>query len=320
MVLSSSIFFIFKGDQGVRYGYGHVYRIIEIYKSLQNFKKFKFFFIINNNQKLKIFLKKKVKNVFFINTKKKLNKINSNSICIIDTFLKTETDIKNFIFKNNFSKIISFDNIEKNDHTKINPVAFLTKKLNHTNKIFQGLQYFIIKKNIKNVINKKKNKILITTGGSDKYNLSYEIAKKVYKDYKLSVLIGPGYNKKNKILKLKKIKFLKDLEDSSTLFMKNDYIITTGGFSMFEACAYNKPTFVIENYKHQKKAINYFTKKKYIYNLGTRDKFKKMSKENMLSILSNKEILKNLTKNKKIFNQKAIDNIRDIIITKVNEK
>ena len=156
---------------------------------------------------------------------------------------------------------------------------------------------------------------MITTGGSDKYDLSYIIAKKVVNDFSLSVLIGPGFKKNNKIFKLKNIKFFKNLKNTSNLYSSNDIIITTGGFSMFESCSLNKPTFVIENYNHQKKAIRYFEKKKYIYNFGSRKKFKQLSSKKILLTLKNLKIIKNLIKkNHNIFDSKAIYRIKDIIM------
>ncbi len=310
-----NIFLIFKADQGEKYGYGHLYRMLSIYNLLKKNTNLKFYFFINNNNDIKSFLKKKkIKNIFLIKSKSNFRNL-GDTICVIDVFLRLGKDIKNFIRKNNLKKIIVFDNIEKNNYIKINPVAYLTKKFLNCTNIYQGLKYFISPKAKKTNNKSNYRKILITTGGSDKYDLSYIIAKKVVNDFSLSVLIGPGFKKNNKIFKLKNIKFFKNLKNTSNLYSSNDIIITTGGFSMFESCSLNKPTFVIENYNHQKKAIRYFEKKKYIYNFGSRKKFKQLSSKKILLTLKNLKIIKNLIKkNHNIFDSKAIYRIKDIIM------
>jgi len=315
MKSKKNIFLIFKADQGERYGYGHLYRMLSIYNFLKKNTNLKFYFFINNNNDVKSLLRnKKINNIFSIKTKKNFENLD-NTICVIDTFLKLGKDIKNFISNNNLKKVIIFDNIEKNNYIKINPVAYLTKKFPNHRNIYQGLKYFITNKSKKSKKSKLYKKILITIGGSDKYNLSYLIAKKIMNDFSLSVLVGPGYNKKNKIFKLKNIKFFRNLKSTSNLFLNNDIVISTGGFSMFESCSLNKPTFVIENYRHQKNAIKYFEKKKYIYNFGSRKKFKQLSSKKTILILKNTKIIKNLIKkNQNIFDSKAISRIKDIIL------
>ncbi len=54
-----NIFLIFKADQGEKYGYGHLYRMLSIYNLLKKNTNLKFYFFINNNNDIKSFLKKK---------------------------------------------------------------------------------------------------------------------------------------------------------------------------------------------------------------------------------------------------------------------
>jgi spore coat polysaccharide biosynthesis predicted glycosyltransferase SpsG len=282
--MQKKIIFYFKADEGIKFGFGHAYRVLNIYKKLKlSSKNTKFFFIINKNTFLLNFLKsKKISNIHFIEEiyDPKLFDIFQNSKIIIDIYRKTDRHI-NFI-KSKFKdlKTIALDNFEikKNFDAYINGVSYAQKKIyNRKKNIYQGFKYICIpNKNLKKKVdfNFKKPKIFVSTGGSDKKNIIIKITKYLLKlkNVKINILIGPGFEKHNKIFALNKkfeqIKLIQNVKNLSKYISKNDCAITTGGFVMYECLALNLPTFVIKNYEHQKYSINYLNKKKSIIYIG----------------------------------------------------
>ena len=61
----SNFYFIARGDKGIKYGFGHIIRIIRVYKKIENFfgKNFSYIFLVNKEKnvlkKIKSLTKKK---------------------------------------------------------------------------------------------------------------------------------------------------------------------------------------------------------------------------------------------------------------------
>jgi len=87
---------------------------------------------------------------------------------------------------------------------------------------------------------------------------------------KISVVIGFGVKKKNKVFELKdkRIHFIKNLKNLNKLFLKSSITICTGGTVMFESIASGQKPIIIQSYDNQKYAINFFKKKKVIFYIG----------------------------------------------------
>ena len=106
------------------------------------------------------------------------------------------------------------------------------------------------------------------SGGADYKNFLFKILNylKDEKQFKIEVVIGPGVKKTNKIHRINSLRVKKSigLNNLSKSIIASDICICTGGTTMFEVIASGKVPIVIENYDHQKYAIEYFNKKKAI--------------------------------------------------------
>ena len=308
--MQKKLIFYFKGDEGINFGFGHAYRVLNIYKKLKlESKNIKFFFIINKNTFLLNFLKsKKINNIHFIDEiyDHKLLSIFENSKIIIDVYKKTDRHI-NFI-KSKFKgiKTIALDNFEvyKNFDIYINGVSYTQKKIyNKKNNIYQGFKYICVpNKNFKKKtdFNFKNPKIFISSGGSDKKNIIPKITKYLLKlkNIQINISIGPGFEKHNEIFtldkKYKQIKLIQNVKNLSKYIVKNDCAITTGGFVMYECIASNLPTFVIKNYEHQKYSIKYLDKKKSIIYMGEGSKLNLNKFNKKISLINDYSFIKKI--------------------------
>ena len=279
--MKKTIYFRVDGDEGKFSGLGHIYRSIKIYKYLKKKLNFNYEFIFLSKYGIgKILLKKHTKEKVLNYTNNIFNKLKiyKNDVFIIDTLgaekflLKKLNQIK--------LKKISFDELKTNLFQKgliINGILFAKKKLKKKKNIniYQGLKYIIINKEYK--VKKKVKDIdvnnltaLVCSGGADDRGFLYKISSILNhtKLKKINVVIGKAVNKNNKIFKLKskKIKKILNITSLKKLIDKSDMIICTGGTIMFEAIACGKKPYIFQNYLHQKSTINYFNKKKVIFN------------------------------------------------------
>ena len=141
--------------------------------------------------------------------------------------------------------------------------------------IYQGLKYIIlnkeykVKKKVKD-INVNNLTALVCSGGADNRGFLYKISSilKNTELKKINVVVGKAVKRNNKIFKLKskKINKILNLTSLKKLIERTDVIICTGGTIMFEVIACGKKPYVFQNYLHQKSTINYFNKKKAIFN------------------------------------------------------
>ncbi len=279
----NNFYLIVRGDNGKKYGFGHVFRTIRIYKKLQKeLKNHNFIFLVNKNKdlikKIKSNLKKGaiIKNINFF-TK---NNFQKNDILLFDT-LGIEKKFLNYLNKKKIKKIISLDHLNLrniNQALIINGIFFAKKKIftkNKNIKILQGPQYNTIEElsdKIEKVCSKKmKKKIFLSSGGSDRKNMIIKFLSFLNKFNNLQIFvpIGPGF-KISQIKNFKKyenVKFFSKVQNSINLMSKCDFNIVSGGLSMFEGLVSRKPTFVVETYDNQKFAIKYFNKKGLIISL-----------------------------------------------------
>lgn len=295
--MNNSIYIIAHGDNGSKYGLGHIYRTIKIYDYIRtNFPKIKCNFISKN--KIGINVLENITKSKVINQKNFLK--DNFIICQRDIFIIDNLGIDKIIIKKleyfNIHKIISFDdlNFTLSSGTIINGILF-TKKILYPKKninIYQGLKYFIINSEYKKKEPKKKfsGNIIISTGGSDLRFLLYDLSKILIK-YNFNiiyVIFGNGCSSNHPIIKLSKknknINLIKNKSSLKYYFDRSDFSIVTGGIVMFESIASCTPTYVIQNYQHQKYAIDFFSNKKFVKKLGSYNNYKR----NLNNFLKNK--------------------------------
>ena len=332
--MNKTIYFRADGDHGKNSGFGHLNRILKIYKFLRKIlsKKYKFIFLIKKNLSAIKFLKKNYEDKIVIFSKENLKKLSpkSSDIFIIDT-LGVEKKLIEKIDKCKVLKKISFDEIDTtrfNSGIIINGIFFLKKRLLQKKnlKIFQGLDYTVLDEEFskkKKLCFKNEKNILVTSGGADFKNFLYKIVKLLLnQNYKLNVLIGPGVKKNNIINKIshKNVYKKRNVKNIFRCLQNTNVCICTGGTVMFESISSGKIPIVFENYSHQKYAIEFFSKKKAIINGG---KFKNISKKKMLKLIRGHSLLRQkkiFVRNSNLVDGKGIYRVKKIILNYINEK
>lgn len=283
-------------DNGEKFGLGHLVRTIEIIKEItkKNFN-FDIIFLVNSNPIVKLYINSTLGNFhkYSIIEIKNYNlkiffniKINRNDVLFVDNLGK-DSKLINIFIKKGLKKIISLDDLKNKLTSKsiiINSIYSLKKKILKKNypkgiKIYQSLKYLPLKKefNKKFSFKRKENlkNIIVLTGGADYNNLSLRLLSflKKYKKIKIKLLTGKAYNNFKALLKLKKkysnLRIIKHSKNIIEHLNKSNLIISTGGNVMFETLVCRKTAAIIQNYYHQKYAINFFNKKKCIFFIGT---------------------------------------------------
>lgn len=204
---------------------------------------------------------------------------------------------KFFFKKNNFLKFVKKNIAQiKNNLLIIDSFAkdslikfFKIKKLNHILPYFHkdkknlNYKYFVFPESLKKIKKKKITKVknvLITFGGSDLMNSSYNFAKILAKNFNninLKLILGPYFNKQNvsKIKKLKRnfknIKINKFQKNLVNLINESDLIITSTGLTKYETCLTNKHIVVYADNKNNYMLNDSFKKRHIAINLSYKD-------------------------------------------------
>ena len=267
--------------------YGHFFRIFKIYNFFK--KKINFVFIVKygdlsffkkffKGKILKIPNPKNFKTVFLYLKRNNINKIlcDINSEC---SFINTaKPDFKIIGIKDNTKFLKYYDTI-------IFPHSYIKIKKKKEQTIYQGLKYIFFdklffKKKFK--LKKKMSNLTVTIGGSDNLNLSKKIIDILIKkrlNIRLNLVIGPGYKKKISRYKNKNLKIYENVSNEKFLNirLKSDFIITSGGQTLYENLFLNIPMICFDTNNHEKKIIDDFANKKFLIK-GSFDKLKQIEK------------------------------------------
>jgi spore coat polysaccharide biosynthesis predicted glycosyltransferase SpsG len=308
------IFFIYQSSPEIGLGHKKRCEYLSCLVKKKIKKKIKFYFInLEKNRYLKkksFFLKSEKFNDRFLENL--LHKHNPNFIFfdLIKTF-----NIKklNFIKKVS-SKIvlIGVDQLIKNYSffdKFIFPYPFVKNKkkiISNSKNFYYGWNSIIINPKIKRLKFKASNKLLITIGGSDKFNLGKIIPKYVDQiiKKKMKILWLNGPFAKKPIISKQSIHDWKIVKSYNIqkLFEKSDYVFTTYGLTYYESIFSLKPTVVFTN----NKSDNIFIKKlsslgMASYSLRCQSAIKKLEK-----IIYNSQLCYNLIKNYKKYCKKNL--------------
>lgn len=186
------------------------------------------------------------------------------------------------------------------------------KKKNKKCHIYVGTKYFIInedfiknKKQLSDIVDKKKYQIVISMGGSDPNDLTFFVTKSLLnlENVKLRIILGPLYHEHNNLLRLiknqKNIKLIKSPLKIWNEFFKADLAISNAGNTLFELAIMRIPTMCISAVAHQIPYAEEFTKQHSALNVG----FWKNVTDH--KIRKNVEYLINNKKLRKIFSSSA---------------
>lgn len=201
--------------------------------------------------------------------------IKKNSIYFFDLPFKADTILEK-LFKINkhiflldyYGKFKLAKNFLIYDHQKVS-----------SNKKYIGLKYSIINPNIKKIKNNSdiktiNNKILISIGGADIKNQTYQIAFILSKlGYDLTIVLGPL--SKQKKIDLPRTKVFNNPKNFMKILNSHKYIFCNGGTTLIESLILNKSVFAVPQNSHEFKFCKYLYKKKMIYDYRKSKLYKK---------------------------------------------
>ena len=140
-------------------------------------------------------------------------------------------------------------------------------------KLLLGCKYVPLRdefKFVKRTCRDNIKKILITTGGTDKYNVCGKLLNKVVKeslfsDIEFHVVVGKLNSYYDYLLELSKIRdsivLYRNVANMSELMTNCDIAITAGGFTMYELCACGIPSVCFSFADNQIYGVKSFAKK-----------------------------------------------------------
>ena len=143
-------------------------------------------------------------------------------------------------------------------------------KSKYKGKIYQGLEYVILRDEFYKEYEKKKNdipNILVMMGGTDAYNLSYEVVKRINEsneNIEILVILNKNHQDYEKIKILdKNIHIYSDIKNMAEFLFKIDFAVITFGMSAYEMLIMNIPTVHICLNQEHYDSSNFFLVNEY---------------------------------------------------------
>ena len=267
-------------------GFGHIFRVINLAKSLNDQK---LFFLIEDFGGVKKIFPSSLGKLFFI---KKNTKLISDIDSTISFIQKNEIDVlvidkykipKIFLTKTKkYCKVVyisDLKNIEYPADLIVNGfIGF--KNSQQKNKFgtpcLLGPSFQILHpKFSKKSITRKKYDLLLTFGGFDESNIIENILNILLENsnFKIKLILGPGTVNSSKITKLSKIYrdrivIVSKVKNLYTDISSSKYGICSGGITTYEFASQQVPFAIISQVKHQLTTAKEWEKRKIAKNLG----------------------------------------------------
>lgn len=196
-----------------------------------------------------------------------------------DYFLTIKPHIKKLAYIDDLNKFVYPVDILINGNITAEYMDY--KKYNEDEIMLLGPKYNLIRDEFRNlperVINEQVKEIMITTGGSDPYNMSCKIAKMLLEDEELSkltinIIVGSGFTNKDELRELSKkhnnIVLHENVKRMSDIMLRSDIAISSGGSTLYELCACGTPILAFIMADNQEAVVRKMDELGYVRSLG----------------------------------------------------
>jgi len=200
-------------------------------------------------------------------------------------------------------------------------------QMNKTNTcIMEGYSYIPLRDEFQNIddieVSKRKN-ILITTGGTDLYNMSYRILKacESISDYEFHVIVGSMNEHKDKLKEYSKTRknvyIHTNVTNISTYMLESEVAISTSGTTLLELCVCRVPTICFTISDNQIELANNLSRQvlvDYVGDVRNIDNIERLIKKSTDALINDKCKRKKYIENmKKIIDGRGVENIVRVI-------
>ena len=270
---------VFITDGNHKIGMGHVYRSLNLAKTLQK-RNHNIVFMTKENFSKKIISKtntcklyKKIKNTSVINFLKTF----SPDIFIIDKLNETKSSLKTL---QKFCPVIAIDYTGTNKEMINFGINILYHKTGVQRNSLSDFNYAILNekfhKKKRKKIGKQIKSVIVLQGGADTYCFTPKIVKalnKLENNFKLIIVLGSSFkcwSKLNSVLRQcdKPVKIYHDTQDIASLMLKADLAVTAGGNTLLELAYLGIPSIVVCAEKFEIETAKLMEKKNFGINVG----------------------------------------------------
>lgn len=240
-----------------------------------------------------------------INTIKKYNV----GLLLIDSynvtkeyFLEIEPYVNKLAYIDDLNKFIYPVDILINGNITADYMNY--KKYSEDELLFLGPKYNLIRDEFCGLPDKKINKevkeIMITTGGSDPYNMSSKILNILLDDEelkkpKVNVIIGGAFDNKKELEVIaknhKNVILHENVRHMSQIMLQSDIAISAGGSTLYELCACGTPTLAFIMADNQEFIVQKMDELGYLQSLGWYNKIEQqMLRSNIKKLIKEYDI------------------------------
>ncbi len=303
-------------DANNKIGSGHLMRCMAVARRLKKIGE-KVLFIVADDTKKDLILKEGFEflslNSEYDLLDKETDKVISAikmyniKIILIDSYFVTQ----NYFFNiRKYAKIAYFDDTNNfiynhvdfiiNYNFNYEEYKYFEKYYNKDTKLLLGPVYAPLREEFENMppknIKRNVEDILITTGGTDNYNLCGEISKKLLlkTDAIIHIAVGPFFKYKNilqDIAKNNKNIILHENANMNNLMQKCDIAVSTSGSTVYELCACGMPSVLLTIAENQFGICNFMSKHKYaLYSGNYNENIVLNVIDNVMLLINNKQI------------------------------
>lgn len=152
----------------------------------------------------------------------------------------------------------------------------------HKTKLCLGFSYVPLREQFKNLdhlkICERSKQILISTGGTDRFNIKSQLIKELLqcnalKDYKLLVIVGALDQNKDQLRQLQdqnldRIELFENIYNMAELMRSCQIAISAGGTTLYELCASGVPTISFSIADNQVAFAKWLDQKKFVHYVG----------------------------------------------------